>query len=98
MTDTPEYVRKLYRDMLLRLSSEERLRMGCRMFTTAVRLVRASFDDPSGTDNSGEMRARVFLRLYGHDFDPPTARRIAEHLKRTASGGRVGKSRADRPG
>ena len=82
MTDTPREVEQLYRNMLMRRSGAERLRMGCAMFETAKALVRASLGDAAGVDNSPEMRARLFIRIYGQDFDAPTAGRIAAHLGR----------------
>jgi len=81
MTDTPESVRRMHREMLMRRSGEERLRMGSSMFETAMGLVRASLGDREGNADSGEFRARLFLRVYGRDFDEQTALRIAEYLR-----------------
>lgn len=79
--DTPVHIDKLYRGMLMQRSGAERLRMGAAMFDAAKKLVCASLGDPMGTDASAEMRVRVFLRIYGQDFDPPTRDRIAARLR-----------------
>jgi hypothetical protein len=81
MTDTPPYIEKLHREMLLRRSGPERLAMGCRMFDAARHLMRASLGDPEGRDNSPEMRVRLFLRTYAQDFDPQTRDRIVAWLR-----------------
>jgi hypothetical protein len=85
VTDTPPHIEKLQREMLMRRSGAERLRMACAMFDSARRLMRASLGDPAGTDGSPEMRVRLFLRTYGPDFDPETRDRIAAWLR---AGGR----------
>jgi hypothetical protein len=81
MTDTPQEVAEFYRHLLMRRSGSQRLEMGCRMFDTARTFMRASLGDPSGTDSSREMMARLFLRTYGADFDPLTRDRIATWLR-----------------
>ncbi len=81
MNDTPPQVEKLCREMLMRRSGAERLRMGASMFETAKRLVRASLGDPDARDNSPEMRVKLFLRIYGPDFDASTRERVVAWLR-----------------
>lgn len=81
MNDTPPHIEKLYREMLMRRSGAERLRMGVMMFEAAKQLVRASLGDPDGRDDSPQMRAQLFLRIYGQDFDPARRERIARRLR-----------------
>jgi len=68
MKDTPPDMEIRYRDMLLQLSGEERLKMGCAMRETARALVEASIleQDPQATPDA--VRKGVFLRFYGHEF------------------------------
>lgn len=66
--------------MLLALSPQERLAMACRMFGTAKALIRAGLRDEYGELDPGELRRRLFLRLYGEDFSEDERRRIADHL------------------
>lgn len=81
MTNTPDAVERLFRELMMRRSGDERLRMGCAMFEGAKRLVRAGLGDPEGRDDSAEMRARLFVRIYGPDFAPATRDRIAARLR-----------------
>lgn len=81
MTDTPDHIAKLQRDMIMRRSPAERLAMGCAMFDVARRLMRASLGDPHGTDNSPEMKVQLVLRTYGSDFEPAARDRIVRWFR-----------------
>lgn len=81
MTDTPAHIEKLQREMLMRRSGAERLRMACAMFDGARRLMRVSLGDPGGGDDSADMRVKLFLRTYGPDFAPETRDRIVAWLR-----------------
>jgi hypothetical protein len=80
MKDTSDAMERKYRDMLLKRSGEERLKMGCSMHATAQALVRASAleADPSASPSS--LRKVLFLRFYGQDFDSATRKRILRAL------------------
>jgi hypothetical protein len=82
MKDTSDAMERRYRRMLLRLSGEERLKMGCSMHATAQALVRASAlaADPSASPSS--LRRVLFLRFYGREFDAATRKRILGALEK----------------
>ncbi len=82
MKDTSDAMERKYRDMLLKRSGEERLKMGCSMHATARALVRASAlqADPSASDAS--LKKVLFLRFYGQDFDSATRKRILRALEK----------------
>jgi len=82
MKDTSDVVDRKYRDMLLKRSGEERLKMGCSMHATAQALVRASVlqADPAASPSS--LRKNLFLRFYGQEFDSATRNRILRALER----------------
>lgn len=86
MTDTPDAVRTRYRVMLMRRPGAERLKMACDMFDAARRLARAGLGDTTGTNRSPEFKVRLFLRIYGQDFDPETRARIVELIRLQATG------------
>jgi hypothetical protein len=79
MTDTPPEIEKLYFDMLMKKSNEERFLMGARMFEAAKEIVIASF--PEGLSKS-EFRERLFLRFYGSDFKKEEKEKILEHIRK----------------
>ena len=81
MNDTPPEVDELYRRMLLRRSPEERLRMACRMFSTARALARAGMPAASGA----QIRRQLFLRLYAEDLPDD---RLREQAIRAVGGWR----------
>ncbi len=81
MNDTPPDVDELYRRMLLRRSPEERLRMACRMFSSARALARAGMPAASGA----QIRRQMLLRLYAEDLPDD---RLRERAVRAIEGWR----------
>lgn len=84
MNDTPREMDERYRAMLLNLTGEERLIMGCAMRDTARALVEASLreQDPNATVET--IRKGVFLRFYGHEFDDRTRDKILAAIAQAA--------------
>ncbi len=80
MNDTPAEVEREYREMLLRRSSEERLKMACSMHAVAQALVRASVLAGDPLASPAAVRRALFLRFYGQDFDAVTRERIMTAL------------------
>ncbi len=80
MRDTSREVERRFRELLLRRSGEERLRMGCSMYGTARALIRASVLEKDPGISPQGMRRALFLKLYGHEFDAHTIERILRAL------------------
>ena len=85
MTDTPPPIQKLYRELLLARSGEERLKMGCDMFDSAVAIAQAAIESVDDGSSAGERRARLFRRLYAADLDPATVANVVERLSKHVS-------------
>lgn len=83
MKDTPPDMEIRYRNMLLQLSGEERLKMGCAMRETARTLIEASIreQDPQATPEA--VRKGLFLRFYGHEFDLESRAKILAAIEST---------------
>jgi len=66
MNDTDKKIKEIQRDMLMRFSSQERLKMGSSMFTSARRLMLArlktEITDPI------ELQVQLFEQTYRSDF------------------------------
>lgn len=62
MNDTPPAVRKLWHELLMARSPEERFLMGSRMFSSARTMVLASLPPDLPPD---ELRRQLFRRFYG---------------------------------
>lgn len=77
--DTTPAVRDLYREMLMDRPPAERLAAGYRMFATARALAVAGLTS-DGDGDGHSLRARLFLRIYGRDFDPEERSRIVARL------------------
>ena len=80
MRDTSAGVERRYRDMLMRRSGEERLRMACSMHATACELVRASVLAHDPLAPPAVIRRALFLRFYGRDFDAVSREKIVTAL------------------
>ncbi|MBK9472044.1 MAG: hypothetical protein IPO18_07125 [bacterium] len=73
--DTSAEARARYRDMLMALTPEQRLVMCTRMWADARALVIAGLADEPHPEGQS-LRARIFLRMYGGDFEPAERARI----------------------
>ena len=80
MKDTSDAMEQKYRDMLLKRSGEERLKMGCSMHAMARALVRASVLQADPSASPATLRKILFLRFYGRDFDSARRKRILRAL------------------
>jgi hypothetical protein len=82
MNDTPPEIERKYLEMLMERSGEERLKMGCSMHSTARALVKASVLEKDPLASPADMRRALFLRFYGHEFEPETREKILFALDR----------------
>ena len=80
MKDTSDAMERKYRDMFLKCSGEERLKMGCSMHATAQALVRASALQAEHSASPASLRKILFLRFYGQDFDTATRKKVLRAL------------------
>jgi hypothetical protein len=81
MKDTSDAMEQKYRELLLKRSGEERLKMGCSMHAAAQALVRASALQAEPSASPSSLRKVLFLRFYGQDFDGATRKRILRALE-----------------
>ena len=77
---TPPEEDPRYRRMILARSPSERLAMACGMFSAAKTLVRAGIVSECGGTEPEDLRRRIFLRLYGGDFEPTKLKKILKRL------------------
>jgi len=74
MTDTPPEVEKLYQQMLMARSNEERFMMGIGMFETARKFVLASLPPDA---SPREVREHLLRRFYGLNLESLEAAQAA---------------------
>jgi len=82
MKDTLKTTEQFFTQKLLDLAPEERLAMACRMFSAAKELVHAGIS-ANGEMSTSEVRAIMFLRLYGQDFDRAKCTKILSQIEAT---------------
>jgi hypothetical protein len=80
--DTSPAVEQKFRQMLLKRSGAERLKMGCSMFATARALAKARVLQKHPDAGPAELKRRLFLHFYGADFEPEERDRIASALEK----------------
>ena len=82
MSDTAPTIESRYREMLMRLTPEQRLVQACRMFATAKRLAESSIRATSARPMDDEtLRRELFLRLYGTEVRDPLRKMVLEGHK-----------------
>lgn len=72
--------------MLMSVTPGERVKMACSMFHAARALVLSSLRAEDPTATPVQLRQRLFLRFYGHEFSPDETRRILAHIERQFAG------------
>ncbi len=78
MNDTSEDVEKQLFDKMMRLSGEERMKLGAESYESARAMIRASL--PAGL-TAAEIHAEVFKRMYADDFSDEQLNIRAAYLK-----------------
>jgi hypothetical protein len=63
--------------MMAEKSPQERLRMASSMFDAGRKLVEAGLRNENGDLTEAQMRARMFVRIYGEDFSEEEIKKIA---------------------
>lgn len=70
--------------MISVLSPAERLRMASSMFDTGRALLRIGLKRQNESIGEAQLRAQIFLRLYGEDFSGTEIKRILTSLSSMA--------------
>lgn len=76
MNDTTARADALMKRLMAARTPSDRVEMACGMFETARVLACAGIVLQHGADGEAHMRKRLFLRLYGGDFDEEKKQRI----------------------
>jgi len=80
MNDTTPYIEKRISSMIAARSPVERLRMASCMFDSGRTLLKAGLERQNKALSEGQLRAQVFLRMYGDDFTSSEIKQIASSI------------------
>jgi hypothetical protein len=80
MNDTPLSIEKRMSLMIMSRTPVDRLRMASSMFDTGKKLMEAGLQNENGSLNKAQLRAQMFLRLYGESFTPAEIKRIVNTI------------------
>ena len=80
MNDTSAQMTVKMREMVLRKSPADRLRMGCSMYDFSKQLVTNAIlrENPDLSENM--LRRELFMRFYGNDFNVVRREKILNYL------------------
>ncbi len=80
MSDASKQIEQRYKEMLLSRTPLERLRMASRMFDSGRKLVIAGIQQGKHPLTASQLRGKVFLRMYGIDFNVDERSRIIRQI------------------
>ncbi|MHB1391243.1 MAG: hypothetical protein ACYCXF_08470 [Thermoleophilia bacterium] len=80
MNDTTPDMEKRFVSMIAARSPADRMRMASSMFDTGRTLLRIGLMRKNESISEGQLRAQMFLRLYGDDFASSEITRIASSI------------------
>ncbi len=76
MKDTSEKMEKIYNEMMMKKSYEDRVKMCFSMLNAARRIVLSTIKDKKN------WRKEMFLRFYGDEFPPSQKEKIINALEK----------------
>jgi uncharacterized protein YneF (UPF0154 family) len=80
MNDTTPDIEKKMVQIMAERTPTERLRMASSMFDAARKLMRAGLLHENPSLNEAQIRARIFMRMYGDCYSKEEIRKIMQHL------------------
>jgi uncharacterized protein YneF (UPF0154 family) len=80
MNDTSESIQQYMREQMQAKTPSQRLRMASGMFDAGKQLALAGIMHDHPGLNEKQLRARLFMRLYGQDFSPQKCAEIISKL------------------
>ncbi len=80
MIDTDPAIESQTKALMMNKSPEERLIIGCSMFTFAKTIVRSSIMQKNSNMPLCDLKKELFLRFYGKDMDKNTREKIASYF------------------
>ena len=75
MKDTNERIEKIYHQMMMQRSGEERVKMCLSMLGFAKEIIKSTIEDKA------HWREELFLRLYGNDFDEKIKEKVIAAIR-----------------
>ena len=76
MSDTSSSIEKRIALMIASRTPLDRLRMASSMFDAGKKLMKAGLQNENGLISDAQLRAQMFLKLYGDSFTPAEIKRI----------------------
>ena len=81
MNDTPADVEARMRELFMSRSAGDRVRAACEMFDLSRKVMVAGLQAENPGMAPEELRAKIFERTYGADFEPDERARIIAEIR-----------------
>ncbi len=82
MNDTDPKIELEIRKLMMKKTSEERLKMGCSMFSFSKAIVQSSILQETEDVKSSDLKEKLFLRFYANEMDEKMKKKIAAYFSR----------------
>ena len=82
MNDTDPKIELKIRELMMKKTSEERLKMGCSMFSFSKAIVQSSILQETANVKSSNFKEKLFLRFYANEMDEKMKKKIAAYFSR----------------
>ena len=82
MNDTDPKIELKIKELMMKKSPEERLKMGCSMFSFSKAIVQSSILQETENVQPSNLKEKLFLRFYANDMDEKKKKKIAAYFSR----------------
>ncbi len=79
MSDTEPKIEQKVKELMREKTSEDRLKMGCSMFSFSKTIIQSSLQGAKNFDPS-ELKKKLFLRLYGKEMSEDNRNKITAYF------------------
>ncbi|MBM4054583.1 MAG: hypothetical protein FJ264_07915 [Planctomycetes bacterium] len=85
MHDTHPEIELKFKELMMKKTPEERLKMGCSMFGFAKAIIQSSIQQNRENITSSELKEKLFSRLYAKEMDESKKEKITAYFSNLES-------------
>ena len=80
MNDTDPKIELKIKELMMKKTPEDRLKMGCSMFSFSKAIVQSSILQETGSIQLSDLKEKLFLRFYAKEMDEKMKKKIAAYF------------------
>ena len=85
MNDTPDHIRKMQHEIMMRMTPQERFMHGIEMIDYGRMIVENSIKAQNPDISERELVVEVFKRYYGNEFSPEEVAKISAAIRKNSA-------------